>query len=326
MIANFECTNQTFAGKLLAAPAAYLDESPASWIQYVCAGHQYSITRLEDILGVKPRFHDWDLRVSRLDWLEVLKRADSDHRSFAAAFLSQEYSSLTSMGKASSLLHSGPPKYRWCSACLEDDDRPYIRWWWRFPGSTYCPKHQSRLASQCGNCKSELVLSYALMVNAGRRCPIPDLGHCQSCGLPRWFTQADESVFSPPAPGHSSASTAADRNCEDDIDPLQKIKDGLKRAEKVRWGNDRFLVDDFGQFVMSSETKKRPVLLIKASVLNPERMADDKPVSKNWSSGIVKWRVPDRRKLAYALGLFRKELKSIDRMSWSSVGGKDEST
>ncbi|MHB8948616.1 MAG: TniQ family protein [Rhodoferax sp.] len=301
------------SGKLIAAPAAHVDESPASWIQYVCASHQYSITRLENILNVRPRFHDWDLRVSRLDWADALQRANCSPDTFLKAFLSTEYSSHASMGRSSSALNDGPPKYRWCSVCLQEDDRPYLRWWWRFPDSTHCPKHQNRLTSRCANCRSEFVLSYALMVNAGMKSPIPDLSHCQGCGLPRWFSESME-PFDPKALV-DRPSISLNEGSERSSDPFQQVKIKLKAARKVRWGKDKFLADDFSLFVGSDRTGKRPVLSINAKVFQAQSNVNFSATPVKWSSRIARWRVPTRNKVAYALRLIRSEMKSVDGLT-----------
>ena len=326
MTGHFGIKNRAISGSLLAAPAPCLDESPASWIQYVCSRHHYSITRLEVVLGVKPRFHDWDLRVSRQVWSEVLQRADCDPCSFAVAFSSPEYSATTSMGKGSLKLYDGPPKYRWCSSCLEEDARPYIRWWWRFPSFTHCPKHHSRLVMYCGNCKSELVLSYALMVNAGRRDPIPDLAHCQSCGLPRWLTQpTDSAEWNSSGQDASAASKPKDAD-EGKIDSFQQLKDHFKAATKPLWGEKTFLCDEMDKFAITGVQKKRSVLTINGSTFQPVSESYTEVEREKWSSRIERWRVPQREKLSYALRLIRREMRTIDPMTWRSPGsGVDQS-
>ena len=314
--------NRAHYGKLLASPATLLDESPASWVQYVCAAHQYSITRLELVLGAKPRFHDWDLRVSRQVWSKALLRADCDPRSFAVAFSSSEYSSATIMGTSSLKLYDAPPRYSWCSSCLEEDERPYLRWWWRFSSFTHCPKHHSPLVAQCGSCKSKLVLSYALMVDAGSRIPIPDLAHCQGCGLPRWLTQQ---VLSPEwnsSLQQSSDATTQRSTEEDKIDSFQQLKDRLKTAEKIRWGEKKFLCDEMDRLAISGVRKRPLVLSIEGSIFKPESEIDTQSEREKWSSRIERWRVPYREKISYALRLIRTEMRPMDPMIWPSPESK----
>lgn len=287
------------SGKLIAAPVAQIDEAPASWIQYVCASHQYSITRLERILGIRPRFHDWDLLVSRQDWANVFQRADCSNEAFAEAFLSTEYSIHTSKRKSLAGFKDGPPKYRWCSSCLQEDARPYIRWWWRFPNRTHCPKHQQKLVRKCFNCQSELILSYALMVNAGSRFPIPDLSYCQQCSLPLFF-----SVF-------------AEHTGLDDLDsepqrPISPPKYTLKAPQKIRWGKNRFLAYDTSLVVGPFGIGKRPTLLVNATSFQDHPFVNFSANRGNWSSRISRHRYAVRDKVAYALRLIRSEKKLLE--------------
>lgn len=307
---------------LLAAPVPGPDEAPSSWIQYVCASHQYSMTRLEKVLGVKPRFHDWDLRVKRQDWIEILQRANCKPETFSRAFLSSEFSKLTSSGMSSSVLFSGPPKFRWCSACLIEDERPYLRWWWRLQNSTHCPKHHNRLSRRCSNCQSELVLSHALMVNAGKCFPIPDLSHCSICGFKLWFAGPMQS--SDPEASINGSLLAQSALSDETCDSILEIEKEIKKPSSVAWGKQRFLVDEWSLAVGPGRAGIHLSLLINGEVFKSQKKAESLNKSK-WSSRIARWRVPIRQKLAYSLRLIRSEVNALNeesRQAAAKIEGK----
>lgn len=294
--------------KLLAAPIAYADESPASWIQSVCASHQYSMTRIEEIFDVKPRFHDWDFDLSPISWLDIFKKTNSCQDTFSQTFLSTEYSSHVSMGRSLNSVLNRPPTYRWCTACLQEDDRPYLRWWWRLSNRSHCPKHDTRLRSICANCQSKLVLSYALMVNAGRRSAIPDLSHCQGCGLPRSFSESIE-IFDEHIKNDDQINSLSHQN-EAISGGCNNIFDNKKSVPTSVWGKDKFLIDDFSIGVGFLRRWKPPVLSINAKVFQDEPNTNMVVKSDKWSLRIAKSRVTTRLKLAYAVRLIRAEKKS----------------
>lgn len=280
---------------LIGAPSIQHDESVASWIQHVCASHQYSISRLESILLVKPRFHDWDLRVGSSELQQVLAWTDFSFDDFSAVLASvKNYSASISSQKFKELLR-GPPVYRWCPDCLAQDERPYLRWWWRLPARWHCPKHQRTLVNKCSMCSSELVLSYALMVNAGKRFPVNDLSICQGCGFPR--------VIADP---HDEPLRSGSADHPDPLNPSLK----KERPKKVHWGKDKFLSTSLCTAVMPPRNSKRPALLINANVFKSDVETSLTLKRVKWSLRFRKQLYPARDKLAYALRLIRKEVRS----------------
>lgn len=279
---------------LIGAPCIQHEESVASWIQHVCASHQYSIGRLESILRVKPRFHDWDLRVNASELNQVLEWTDYSSDDFLAALASvQNYSASMSRRRYKELLQ-GPPVYRWCPDCLDQDERPYLRWWWRLPERVYCLAHQRNLVSKCSMCSSELVLSHALMVNTGKRFAVSDFSICHGCGLPR--VQADPRDESLPF---------------DVVSHPDQHKPNLKPwlPKKLMWGKDKYLADSLCTTLMPRTGAWRPALKINAAVFQTEpsmRLASER---EKWSSRFGRELYPTRDKLAYALGLIRKEMR-----------------
>lgn len=295
MTANHPWESDLFPKSLIGAPSIQHDESVASWIQYVCGSHQYSIRRLESILRVKPRFHDWDLRVGSSELQQVLAWTEFSFDDFSAVLASvKNYSASMSSQKFKELLR-GPPVYRWCPDCLVQDERPYLRWWWRLPTREHCSAHQRTLVSKCSLCSSELILSYALMVNAGKRLPVTDLSICHGCGFPRVLADPRDESLPFDAAGHPD-----------------KHKTSLKPwlPKKVMWGKDKYLADSLLTVVMPRTSAWRPALKINAAVFQTERSKPLAVAPEKWSSRFRRELFPTRDKLAYALGLIRKELRS----------------
>lgn len=170
----------TCNGLLLASPAAMADKSVASWIQHVCAMHQYSFTRISSILGFMPSNKDWDNEIDSITWSNILQRTACPESTCSLA-----RNALVASRKLWAASMTRLANYRWCIRCLEEDQRPYLRWWWNIKGSDFCPTHRNILSFSCIECGGSLILDRALMVAAGSHYAIPDFRFCQHCGMPR---------------------------------------------------------------------------------------------------------------------------------------------
>ncbi len=64
--------------------------------------------------------------------------------------------------------------FRYCPACLSEDERPYFRRYWRFDWYEICYIHKIRMHLLCGKCDAPLILHRV-------RWQRPHLAHCHSC-------------------------------------------------------------------------------------------------------------------------------------------------
>jgi len=64
--------------------------------------------------------------------------------------------------------------FRYCPACLSEDERPYFRRYWRFDWYEVCHHHKIRMHSDCEKCGSPLILHRV-------RWQQSHLAHCHSC-------------------------------------------------------------------------------------------------------------------------------------------------
>jgi hypothetical protein len=169
---------------LLAAPTAFVDESPASWVQRVSGAHHYSLRRLTMATKIRPQRFDWDSGVSDNDWGRLLKLSHVPSDScgearFGMRMLREQ------LPKVRHFCHDRDrPSYRWCSACFAEDSTPYLRWEWRLQVVKRCTAHETDLLEQCEWCNSPLTLQRALLVSAGAIPGVPDLATCGTCGMP----------------------------------------------------------------------------------------------------------------------------------------------
>lgn len=291
---------------LLASPSAMEDESVGSWIQYVCAMHQYSFTRLKSVLGFMPGNRDWDRHIAEPHWRDLLRRAVCPENTCSRA--RQAFSNTRSQKKP---FLTESPNYQWCVECLESDARPYLRWWWKSAGEIFCPAHRIFLSSTCERCNGVLILDRALLVAAGNPCPIPDLLFCQHCGMPRggqrnsrWnWREIDYRIL---AIQNTYVATPGGSNVI--------LRAVLKDEELRRWKRSAFFSRiseilshadrDFLRAWKAAATKHRSVSDDAAG------LSDLTPTTSRrlgWSRQIPKSQTSLRLKLAYALAVYRKE-------------------
>jgi len=64
--------------------------------------------------------------------------------------------------------------FRYCPACLSEDERPYFRRYWRFDWYEICHLHKTRMHMFCGKCAAPLILHWV-------RWQRSHLAHCHSC-------------------------------------------------------------------------------------------------------------------------------------------------
>jgi hypothetical protein len=140
----------------------------------------------------------------------------------------------------------------------------------------------------CGSCDGEISLSFALMVAGGKKYAVPSLSICQHCGMVLLGPPVDQTQYFEVA------------NC----------------AEKV-WGVSRFLLDEPAELLSSLERAQGPPAFHLAGATfesDGSTTSRSNQKRKAWSREIPRARVSERRKLAYALTLVRKELQATGRI------------
>jgi hypothetical protein len=268
-------------GLLHAAPAAIPDESPNSWIQRICFAHQYSLSRFKCALHLHTSLMDFDVQLGEADWNRILVAAYAPLTTCAIG--RQELINCKQARNPDRLLlgSARAPQYRWCSMCLESDEQPYFRWWWRLSDASFCNDHGCDLSEVCGVCGGGVSLTSALMVVGSARSPVFNLALCQHCGVP---------LMGP---------------------PVDQVK--LFSARRGTWGTQRFLVDEPSERISGSgDGVRRPTLQITASNFTPSLQSSGRAGRgrKKWSQSIPRYRKAERSKLAYALCLIRRELRT----------------
>lgn len=282
--------------RLSAASPPFFDESPASWILNICSTHQYSYLRLSQILGLKKRHQDWDRDISDATWSILIKATGASQ---SACLISRDvYTSdlvRLRMKRHEIWLPESDrePIYHWCAQCLDEDARPYLRWYWRMHGEEQCRIHGSRLAQQCEHCDGELSPKWELMgACTGRgRNSVPDLRYCQHCGLPRGghgprlIKALGASLFVRKRPLTGPLCLALGHQLK-----LQDIS-RITRGDHTRsLGTAPLQIDR-----LTFQRSERPI----ATVLKREK----------WSSLIDRRATLSRSRLGYALRLVRREMK-----------------
>jgi hypothetical protein len=284
-------------GLLHASPEAFADETPASWIQYVCAGHQYSMTRFRAIVGLSKSFKDPDVEFTEPQWQRLLTSTSSS--TDACSLARREYVQAKYLTESVVLMQSatGMPRYKWCAGCFQDDERPYLRWWWRLVGIAGCVDHRQNLLDECEACGGELILSHALLVNAGAKPAVPNLSYCQHCGMP----------LSAP---HFQRTPESDHKFEE-----SPPDESASQMVKI-WGVNQFLIDKpMGYGVASVPGRSRLSLNITGRLFaqsEKENINSMKSRAK-WSMQVPRSKTKARHKVAYALALVRKELLAEKR-------------
>lgn len=319
---NCETTDVCLA--LLASPEPYIDESPASWIQYICAEHQYSLARLALILGFKPVDKDWDLGVSSAQWEIVQKMSGAT--SSACAEAREKLSQFLDGGK----MMAGNPKskklsaYQWCSHCFAEDRRPYLRWWWRVGIGGHCPKHATPLSRRCECCGDPFRLSRALMVSGGACRPVPDLSHCLGCGM--LLGGMSETLNMDPAGEHLKTRLSPESD-EKIVGVPPRNALSANASEPSRYGHEIFLStpDSVCTAIGKRRHPDRFVLNLTSAAF--QAVAEGGPCKTQnppWSHQIPRSFTRSRQKLAYALRLIRQEKRLTGADDPEAVGKREE--
>jgi hypothetical protein len=288
--------SSTVPFRLSAASPPFFDESPASWILNICSTHQYSYLRLSQILGLKKRHQDWDRGISDVTWSTLLKATGASQSACLIArdvYRSDFVRLLVKMGDTRLSENEKDPVYHWCAQCLDDDARPYLRWYWRMRGEEQCRIHGSRLAQKCEHCDGELSPKWELMGSCtGRgRNSVPDLRYCQHCGLPRG--------------GHGPR--------------VMKALGAPLFVRKRPLTGPLFLglcsqirLRDISRITPKSLTRgigPSPLQIDCLTFQRPERPIAPALEREKWSSLIDRRQTLSRSRLGYALRLVRKEMK-----------------
>ena len=168
--------------RLLAATDAFHNEARSSWVQRLCGAHQYSISQISEISGVRPPRFDWDRTVGQSQWSNLLELAQRQSDTCA-----QSIYCLTALERAygarSVLMYeSQRPCSRWCPKCLEADVTPYLRWEWRIAEVKRCTVHNVALDEKCPWCQSRLWIDRSNLVYSGSN-GAHDLRTCSACGM-----------------------------------------------------------------------------------------------------------------------------------------------
>lgn len=166
--------------RLWAAKPPLAGESLASWIQRLCGEHQYSFQVLGRVLGFRPYRGDWDRQLDVDAWRRLVGLVDFPG-------LIPSYGEMALLGAMSRAAKSGSlmqivdnkPAYRWCPACLADDETPHLRWYWRLDAVRECWVHQTPLSEKCLVCGQALFLHRARLTG---RCA-SSLSECADCGM-----------------------------------------------------------------------------------------------------------------------------------------------
>lgn len=299
---------------LLASPEAYVDESPASWIQYICAEHQYSFARLALIVGFKPVNKDWDLCVSSAQWEVVQKMSGAT--SSACAEARESFSQCFDSWKMVDRIPKSEELsvYQWCAHCFAEDRRPYLRWWWRTEMAGVCPEHAVPLSRRCECCGDILRLSRALMVSAGSGKQIPDLSHCQSCGM---FLGGIPAPLNISKENKDRERTLASESDEGIVGIAKQGVSSDPNSKPPRFGHEIYLSTTGS--VSTAIGKRTPpsnyVLNLTSAAFEAVPVGGAcKSQNPHWSHQIPRSSTRSRQKLAYALRLIRQEkrLTNVD--------------
>jgi hypothetical protein len=70
---------------------------------------------------------------------------------------------------------------QYCPRCLEEDEEPYFRKWWRLSLAVSCPKHRVFLVDRCGACNSPV--RYHQSTPARGHDPGSGIVRCYKCGF-----------------------------------------------------------------------------------------------------------------------------------------------
>lgn len=272
-------------GFLHAAPPAFPDESANSWIQRVCGAHQYSVSRLKFILDIGGALLDFDVGATQEEWERILYLTHAPDDTCALG--RTELAKMNEVRTSAVLMRSKAkaPKYRWCTRCFETDQTPYLRWRWRIEEVVTCEIHSEPLSELCGCCGGEVSLSFALLVYGAARNAVSMLSECQHYGM---------FLIGPP------------------VDQVEHFS--VANHPGRIWGINRFLMDEPIEWILGKVRGHSPTpLLIAGSTFRGGTLPSEAAIRKrtSFSKFIPRNRIFDRKKLAYALALIRREWRNV---------------
>ncbi len=154
------------------------NESRASWLQRLCGDHQYSFAVLTRVLRFRPQQFDWDRPLPTTERRRTLRMAGIERTDIPTSMDWLPVLSVESGQRSLMYRHNGAPCYRWCGACFEEDETPYLRWYWRLAHVRECWIHGVPLNQECNVC------SYPFNVDKARltgRSAL-SLAECPKCG------------------------------------------------------------------------------------------------------------------------------------------------
>lgn len=197
---------------LRAASSPFVDESCSSWVQRLCGDHQYSMARMEAVLGFAVDDRDWDRPIPADAWSRVVEMTGLEQ--FRNLGGLRVLADLEHCAAHSRLLWSdrAQPRYRFCASCLASDQVPYFRWQWRLAAVQECWVHGTPLHEQCPWCNAPVLMHRSRLVLIGRWGRAFQLNGCDLCGM----GMAD-AVLTPPS---TMVNRSAQRRLKTALIPL----------------------------------------------------------------------------------------------------------
>lgn len=163
---------------LWAARPPLPNESRASWLQRLCGDHQYSFAVLARVLRFRPQQFDWDRPLPTNEWRRTLRMAGIERTDIPTSMDWLSVLSIESGERNLTYRHNGAPCYRWCGACFEEDQAPYLRWYWRLAHVRECWIHEVPLDQECGVCSYPFNVGKARLTGRSAL----SLAECPKCG------------------------------------------------------------------------------------------------------------------------------------------------
>jgi hypothetical protein len=285
-------------------PAPFIDESPASWLQRICARNAFSITRLKETLKIRGAF-DFDVDLREHHWARIhhamgFEREWEIHRE-RLRLLRRPWSHETFEDVARER------EYSWCPLCFFEDKEPYFRWSWRC-GEGLCSVHGTELRAGCQHCGGVPNLTHTFHVRT------LNMAHCQGCT--RWLGIDPEMLA-----GNRMRPTWIP-NLETRPARVARLSESLRhRVDAIVSGHE--LPDaDPRAWCGSGPTRPMSLRLDWRQFVWPERALDHR---RNWSR-LTPRNTGSRARLAAALRLVRLELRVAKRAAAAkeAAGHTDE--
>lgn len=211
---------------LLASPEPLPEESRSSWIQRVCAAHDYSMKRLCECFGIRSARIDWDFGVDGASWQQVVLNSGRSGECFENGVSDWAFLCDLHCGPIRPWFVNSRPASKWCPICLATDSIPYLRWYWRIEDLHTCPYHDAPLSTTCPWCQETMNLSLANLVPWGRHRGAENLAGCASCGMP----------FLAPGGAEAIRTIGESARYRAFTDPLRALRLVLTRRALASWG------------------------------------------------------------------------------------------